>query len=304
MKSYKLSFSMLFGLLVILILYVVVLDQHFLIEEILFLFLFPILGSMIFGAIFSIRKLLQRKVSLWELLIKDLRNIEIIQIVILAVVLFLSYPRYFNKDEVNKDLDHMVERLEDIHPDLYDFVTREEIYDEINKLKERIPEKISDLELYKELTKLMAMFRDGHTKAGENFYQKRMHILFLKLFPYKIKIQNNRIFVYGNHSYKNKIPIGAEILEINGRKPQNFIREINQLWSYDNTNNKVQLANPVLIGLWNNFNDFTLTYKSPESDKIKTIASSGGLISNLSIIQELLKGHKEPYYEFIGLHKT
>lgn len=287
-------------LLIILILYIILLHPHFLIEEIVLIYLLPVVGSLVVnGVTVLVKKSLGKQTSLLEDLKRELKWYAIIQFVMFAIIAFLIYPRHFEKNLFASDLDYLIEKLENIHPNLYHSISSDDFSRNVELTKDNLPEKANEVELYKELSRLLALLHDGHTRPGESFYQKRLKILFFKLFPYNIRITNDRIFVVGNYSFKNKIPPGAEILEINGIKPVEFIDQLKQLLSFDNRHNfQAQLQNPVLIGLWNDFKDFDIVYKNPQNETARKITSRGGLISNLSIMNRMLKGHKEPFYEF------
>jgi hypothetical protein len=110
-----------------------------------------------------------------------------------------------------------------------------------------------------------------------------MRMVFLRLFPYKIKIHGDRIFLVHNYSYKSTIPPGAEIITINGKEPKAFIQDVSRLLSYQNKYTKNEQICPVIIGLWNDFENFIITYQDPDSERMYTIRSAGGLFANIAI---------------------
>lgn len=275
---------------IILLIEFILLSQFFFIEEIILFFILNvfILPILINSTAILIKKLLKKPIIIKKIISKELKSKIIIDSVLICLIIFSTFPRYYTKQEIVNDLDYLVETIEDVHPNLYDYITREEFYSEVSSLKNSLPIKVTEIEFYKRISKLLAIVKDGHTRPGYGFYSQRMRLVFLKIFPYKIKIQNNRIFVLYNYNYKNRIPAGSEVLKINGLKPDQFIREVSEYCSYENNQFRNHLiADPKKIGLWNSFEDYEIVYKHSQNNRILTIHSSSGLISKLLMIKDM-----------------
>lgn len=80
----------------------------------------------------------------------------------------------------------------------------------------------NDYQYYRELQKFAAFLKDGHTNVY--FPQSIDTLLYQTSFgAYKLYLTNidNKIIVQGiNKSKKDELPVGSEIIEVNGLQPQ------------------------------------------------------------------------------------
>ncbi len=108
----------------------------------------------------------------------------------------------------------------------------------------------------------------------------------------------DRIFVIGNYSYRENIPIGSEIVSINGVPSKEVIEKVSRLIRYESIAFRdYSLSLPTYINMWNNYRDYTIEYKDPSST-LRTIKTGGSLYAKIQFNNEVMKGHSEPYYEF------
>ena len=276
-----------FTLLITLISYLLLLSKYLVIEEILGFYLIPILlviivASLLYGLIRIFKAISYKKTIINSLLVAC-----ILQIGIISLILWSATPRYFSRNQVIKDIDYAIKIAEDVHPNLYAVISKESFYAKTDSIKKTFPEKMSDAAAYRTLGRIFSQIQDGHTGGGWNFFDKRGSGAFRKTLPYKINIKDERLFISKNYFYRNTIPIGSEILEINGKPSNQCLQEISQLISYEIIpfRNSI-LKNPMFWGLWNDFKDFKITYKTPQDNQIKTIKASGGLISKLLFLKD------------------
>lgn len=81
----------------------------------------------------------------------------------------------------------------------------------------------NDYEYYRELQKFCALLKDGHTNV---YLPKSIEPMTVMFGDYKLFIKNiegKAIIVRTNLSKKDEIPIGSEIIEVNGKPTQKFI---------------------------------------------------------------------------------
>ncbi|SHM85581.1 S41 family peptidase [Flavobacterium saccharophilum] len=97
-----------------------------------------------------------------------------------------------------------------------------------NRFKELIPivqNTKNDYEYYRELQKLCALLKDGHTNV---YLPKGIEPMNTMFGDYRLFIQNiegKAIIIRTNLSKKEEIPAGSEIIEVNGKSTQKFIDE-------------------------------------------------------------------------------
>lgn len=274
------------SLAILLILFLLILPKYLVIEEILGLFFIPILLAIIVSTVlyFIIKGL--KKVNYKNFIINALGIACIIQLLIGSLILWSASTRYFPREKVIGDIDYAIKVMEDVHPNLYDQISKESFIAKTDSLKNLLPLKVSDVELYKTLRKTFAQIGDGHTGAEWDFFFNRMALFFRKTLPYKIEVKDERLFVAKNYFYRNTIPIGSEIIMINGKPASQCLVEISELLSYEsNPFRNSMIASPLFWGLWNNFEGFEITYQTLDK-KIETIKSSGGIISKMVAFSE------------------
>lgn len=83
----------------------------------------------------------------------------------------------------------------------------------------------NDYEYYRELQKFCALLKDGHTNV---YFPKSIEPMTAMFGDYKLFIKNiegKAIIIRTNYSKKDEIPVGSEIIEVNGKSTQKFIDE-------------------------------------------------------------------------------
>lgn len=276
-----------FSLSILLISYLLMLSKYLVIEEILGLFSFPILLVTIISSIRYLAIRIFKKISFSKFITNSLVVACVLQLIIIGLILWSATTRYFSREKVINDIDYAIKVMEDVHPNLYAKISKEEFIARTDSIKELLPLKVSDVESYKALRKIFSQIGDGHTGGGWNFFSNRMAILFRKTLPYKIDVKNERLFVSKNYFYRNTIPIGSEIIKINGKTSSQCLSEISELLSYETIPFRNSMLNsPLFWGLWNDFQNFEITYKAPDTKTIRTIKTSGGLISKMLAFSE------------------
>lgn len=256
-------------------------NRNLLIKDIFELYVLVFLPGFIFA---NITYLFKKKISYLNYIKKEFFKSLIVQIVIFALVIYSTTTRFITKNDAIKDLNLLVEKLENIHPNLYCNIPKDFFLLILNDYKNNLPNKISELEFYKVCSRLTSFFKDGHTKPMLDFLNKRMQFTLRAIFPYKIKIVDDKIYVIDNLVLFGRIPVGSEIVKINGKSSAQFINEMSQLISYENKTwrNKL-ISDPFIIGAWNNFNSYKIEYKRTELNKVTQVRSSGGILSKIYI---------------------
>lgn len=90
-----------------------------------------------------------------------------------------------------------------------------------------IPETKNDFEYYKELQKFCALLKDGHTNVfmPNNKDFELMNTMFGNYRFFIENIEGKAVIVRVNLSKKEEIPIGSEIVEVNGKSTAQYIAE-------------------------------------------------------------------------------
>ncbi len=263
------------------------LSKYLLIEEILGFYLIPIVLIIVVATLSFLLIRIFKVISYKIFIINFLIVTCILQIAIISLILWSATPRFFSRDQIISDIDYSIKVMEDVHPNLYSVISKEAFYLKSDSIKRTLPEKVSDADAYKTLKRIFSQIQDGHTGGGWNFFSRRGAGIFRKTLPYRIDIRNDRLFVSGNYFYRNTIPIGSEIIKINGKPSYQCLQEISQLISYEIIpyRNSI-LQTPMFWALWNDFHRIEITYKMPDTKTIRTIKTSGGIISNILFLAD------------------
>lgn len=97
-----------------------------------------------------------------------------------------------------------------------------------NKYKELIasvPNTKNDYEYYRELQKFCALLKDGHTNVYFPKGIEQMNTMFGDYRFFLENIDGKTIVTRTNLSKKEEIPFGSEIIEVNGKSTQQYIKE-------------------------------------------------------------------------------
>jgi hypothetical protein len=277
------------------------LRKKLLLEEALVLFFLPyFLLAPVVGVSCGIRKLGRKGGSFRGFLVGVLVPAAPLQILLVAGITWFTSPAYYGKKDVVSDLDDMVRMLEDVHPDPYEQISKERFYAEVQAAREKPPNRVEEKAVYREVARLLSLIGDAHTRIGRHDFTKR-GIWFRWVFPYKIKIQGDRIYVIGNYSFKDALPVGSELLKINGLSPAGFTAEVSRLLSYETIafRNEQLEDDPSIISAWNDYRDYDIEYSAPGSRAPKRIRTKGGAFAAIRRVREVMKiSAGGPRYEF------
>ncbi len=278
------------------VIFMVTLSGSFLFEELIALYIVPFVpvGTLLIVT-YLVARIRKRSVLLEQRVRRLLIAGSIFHCLFIAVFLYSTWPRYYDRADAVEDVDYFVKTLEDVHPRLYDRVTRGEFADSVETVKAKISGSIGENDLFMDISRIGALVQDGHTGNGYSYFMRRGNLLLRRIFPYKIKVEDDRIHITGNYSYKDDIPAGSEIVRINGFTPREFINQMSTLLSYETLPYRNSLiANPMFIAIWNDFREYTLQYQLPGTGELRTIETGGGIYARIQFIRSLT-ALRQPY---------
>ena len=202
------------------------------------------------------------------------KNIRFTLIIFILIMLF-TYPVFsfeITQNEAIEDLDHLYNRIEEVHPNIYFHQSEEKAQNKISKIKDELKtkEKWSDIELYRLFSPFVASFKDGHTGLliwGQfnQFYNNGGQI-----FPFDIKIIDDEVLIYKNYT-DNKINKGTKLLAINDISIDDIINTFRNSISSENvgfSNAKIERNFPIY--LWIHYNFKNNSYNIKLKDNIKS----------------------------------
>ena len=141
--------------------------------------------------------------------------------------LFSTAQTSLTRQQVCEDIDSMVSLIEQVHPDPYARLSKKSFYKEVKKTKKRLPKgEISELRAYMEMSRLAALFEQGHLSVYSPWSLTPANA---KIFPYplyRVEPESHRLIlkrdtVLGGIALKK----GDEMLKINGLESRKLIEQ-------------------------------------------------------------------------------
>ena len=141
--------------------------------------------------------------------------------------------RMLTATEARADLAVMREALETIHPGLYRRTAKAEIDRALRQLEAGISSGLTDAELYRRISLLLAMIRCTHTKADQTEAMERWRTDHASHLPFRFRLIEGRMIVVSSDTTQTPLPRGTEILSINGRPVSELVATLGAYVSID-----------------------------------------------------------------------
>lgn len=240
----------------------------------------------------------------------------------------------FAVKQLQEDFKVLQKVLEEVHPGLYRYSDKKTIDSLFNFSYHQVSSPMTEIEFYKIVSKLVIAIRDEHTFAlpsktwwdsqiGQTVYYNSVDGGNAMLFPFFVKIIDNRLYIDNNLSDDPSLKRGDEILQINGQTAKEVLetllptihtngyigtfkeRNLEQ-FSMHQTYNRFIVHYALFIDMPDTFN---LRIKRCASDQIEPVNIAA--LTSKTIYQHYwrrystvndLKKHKENPYEFLLLN--
>lgn len=205
---------------------------------------------------------------------------QIILILLTLTILSCNISNNTNKqdlisqEELINDLDFFVKTLEEVHPDPYFYIGRDEFYKKYDIVKSSINEDMSQLSFYKKITPLVVSLGDGHTRVNNSFIRDYMQANNINGIPLKVEVRDGKLYIIEELN-DNSIQPGSEILKINGIDSKTIIVNLLQYISAESIQYKEVILEIIFANLfWLHYeieDDFEIEYMDNSEVKKKTL---------------------------------
>jgi len=132
-----------------------------------------------------------------------------------------TYLKVIPPEKLKEDLDFLFKSIEEIHPNMYAYISREEFAKHRDELYKKINHPASQIEFYKLLAPVIALLRDGHTNVDISHPPSIQD----KFFPLGCEWDGENLIISKNFGETN-VPIGAAIKTINGEDAGHLIKRL------------------------------------------------------------------------------
>lgn len=173
---------------------------------------------------------------------------------------------------LKKDVDFAQQKLEQLHPNLYGYISQKDLNHQFDSLKTTIKKPLKPNEFYQKLAPIISKVRQGHLRLYP--YEKRLtkkQINHLKkqkglLGRFNFVVQKNQIFVKDNADKIPNMNVGTEILKIKDIPVAELLRQYDPIVNSDGYNTTFQKYS--MARRWPVF--FTSEYGILDSVKLET----------------------------------
>jgi hypothetical protein len=167
-----------------------------------------------------------------------------------------SYTKLIPSEKTKEDLDFLFKTIEDVHPDMYAYTSKQEFMLMKEQLYKKFNQPMNCIEFYKLVAPVVASLKSHHTSL-KNPFEKYLEYTERggKLFPLHIYLQDNKPFVK-NYYGPIDIPKGSKILKINNQDSRRVISKIGRYFSdecKDNSPRVLEYIDNTPIYLWIEF---------------------------------------------------
>ncbi len=142
-----------------------------------------------------------------------------------------EFSKKFTPDELKADIAFMVKTFEDVHPNLYAYISRESFQKQREDIEQDITTPLTRIEFYRKIAPLANKI-DGHTSISPpteeyNSYAEKNGLRF----PFDLAIVESKILVTENYSDDTTIIAGSELTSVNGVSTPIWLDSLAQYWA-------------------------------------------------------------------------
>ena len=131
--------------------------------------------------------------------------------------------KLFTPEEIREDYLILRKALETTYPSLYRFTDSLNITKYLDDQFKSLDRSMTELEFYKIIVLTCARINDEHIipTPSKTYYQSLQNAN--HYFPFSLKIIDRRLFIFKSFNLQNKLPVGSEILSINGHSVEEIL---------------------------------------------------------------------------------
>lgn len=151
----------------------------------------------------------------------------IISLMMVVLSVFPSFADFsYSKIEYMSDLKVMKQLLEENHGNPYKNISKEKLDKMFEEANNRLNDNMKFEEFYYEISKIIYELNDGHTYISPSINFIDEIITEKKYFPLKVKFIDDKVYC---DIINNKIPLGSEILKIDGKNISEVMAKLNYI---------------------------------------------------------------------------
>ncbi len=135
-----------------------------------------------------------------------------------------NFDTTFSAEAVKKDIISFKNGLEEVHPNLYRYISKQSLDSLFNTTIQSINTPLTAAQALLKIKPLKIAIKDGFEVAMPSKFVSELELN--KLFPFDIKIFNGKLYVFRNYSSDLSIKKGDEIVSINNQSSSEIIKNM------------------------------------------------------------------------------
>ena len=140
-------------------------------------------------------------------------------------------------ETMRTDLSELYEKLQKIHPDLYRYTSKYRVDAAYQRAFKRCNVSLSTYAFSTVLMEFLSELKDSHTSVSPYDFMWN-NLLKRRYLPFTLALVDNQFVI--TKSWENKIPVGAELLSINGKSINSIYKEAIQFSPMEGRSTKAQ----------------------------------------------------------------
>lgn len=159
-----------------------------------------------------------------------------------------GYSKLIEPEKLKEDLDFLFKTIEEVHPNMYAYTSKEEFEPLRDKLYKSINRPMNPYEFYKLTAPVVASLKNFHILLLPFFEEYKQYAKNGgKVFPLELGWDKNKVLLYKNYS-SIYLPVGGTVLSINGSPAHGLIANFSRLVAAENKNsNPWFIDNPIFL---------------------------------------------------------
>lgn len=211
-----------------------------------------------------------------------------------------------SEKNLKSDVDFVYKKLQKLHPNLYWYISKEDLDFKFDSLKTTIKNPMTSFDFYKKLSPVIANVRQGHmfVSPPEKLLTKKETKALIKkgtgpFSQFDFELFNDKLYVVKNKSYDKSIKIGTEVVAINDKKPTDLFKQYDKLFTSDGFNQTYKRN-----ASYRKFSKFytfengildSVRYDFKYNDSIKTVSIKRKVVDSTETIKKEIKKKRNAF---------
>jgi hypothetical protein len=184
---------------------------------------------------------------------------SILPLILLTITIQLKgqEPAKLSVSDLRKDFTILRTTLEEIHPDLYRYTSKQKFNRVADSIFATIGTELTMIDFYRRIAPIVTLIRNGHTAIRlPNSYYDQMSLL-----PFRLVTFENKVYIRNDFSSQSNDLRGLEIKRINGVSIEDIVKQVIPYISLDGFNDNARFKTAIEDDL-----SYYYNYKFGESD--------------------------------------